>query len=287
MNKVLTIIIPTLNEELNIVKCLEALSSLNCEIYVLDSCSRDRTVELSEQLGGIVIQKDWKLFSEKINWALNNLDVKTDWVMRLHADEVLSNDLLEILKSNFLLETNCDAFLVNRKVEFLGKILNFGGMKSLRDVRIWRTGIAAMEERENDEHTTIDGTISTINGFIIDRNNKDIFEWTDKHNIVSTHEAGSFMLSDKIEGNTDRLAKVKRFIRNNIYYKLPLFFRAALNFVLRYVILLGFLDGRAGLIFHVLQGFWYRFLVDVKIYESRLKDGSPADFVGDSQGNCG
>ncbi|HDM78648.1 MAG TPA: hypothetical protein ENG51_19620 [Deltaproteobacteria bacterium] len=65
----------------------------------------------------------------------------------------------------------------------------------------------------------------------------------------------------------------KRWFKENLYLRLPLFIRPFLYFIYRYFFRLGFLDGKEGLIFHFLQGFWYRFLVDAKIYELRKKKG--------------
>ena len=73
------------------------------------------------------------------------------------------------------------------------------------------------------------------------------------------------------DGTSSGQAKMKRVVKNSGYYRLPKFFRAHLYFIYRYYIKLGFLDGPEGKIFHFLQAYWYRFLVDAKIYECEKK----------------
>ncbi|MEO0183439.1 MAG: glycosyltransferase family 2 protein, partial [candidate division WOR-3 bacterium] len=94
------------------------------------------------------------------------------------------------------------------------------------------------------------------------------------HNNYSTREAVEYLMQKYSIQKIDTVADIKgsktekkRWLKERIYNRLPLFLRAFLYYIYRYVLKLGFLDGKEGLIFHFLQGFWYRFLVDAKIYE--------------------
>jgi len=267
--KLLTVIIPTYNEEMNIVECITSLAGINCDIYVLDSYSQDKTKEFAEKMHASVIQMEWQSFSEKINWALNNAPIKTPWVMRLDADERVTSKLREYLQTNRLNTSTCDAYAIRRRFVFMGKLFSFGGLGSLWDIRLWKYGRVTMESRLLDEHMIVDGDLQRLNLEIIDNNNKPIHEWIAKHNIYASKEASSYLNPSVIDGKSDFSAKIKRFLKNSIYYKVPLFIRPFGNFIYRYIFLLGFLDGVQGLIFHVLHSLWYRFLVDVKIYEQR------------------
>lgn len=135
-----------------------------------------------------------------------------------------------------------------------------------------------MENRAIDEHMIVSGKLERLNVRVLDDSRKSNLDpidghrsvisfWIEKHNKYSDLEAKTFTTSDSIEGVSDLSAKVKRFLKNKVYYRIPLFIRPFLFFFYRYFLLLGFLDGRRGLIIHVLHSFWYRFLVDVKIYE--------------------
>jgi hypothetical protein len=124
-----------------------------------------------------------------------------------------------------------------------------------------------------DEHMIVEGGIGHLNADISDINLKNITFWTDKHNHYSNREAVGILLSrepigeENPIGNLAFRAKLKRFLKTRLYARLPLGLRAFLYFSYRYFLRLGFLDGWEGIVFHFLQGFWYRFLVDVKVHE--------------------
>lgn len=275
----ITVIIPTYNEEENIGKCIESVTNFAKKIFVIDSFSSDKTKQIAESLGCEVLQGQWSTFSEKINWALDNVYVETKWVMRLDADEVLGVNFQAVFDNTKL---TADAYAIKRKFVFLGKELNFGGWGSLWDIRIWRKGHVRMENRVLDEHMNVIGKLKRLNvkvlddsykslPHVLDKNYKSkVSFWIEKHNKYSDLESYSFFKSKSAVGQGDFSARIKRFCKNAVYYKTPLFIRPFIYFIYRYIFLLGFLDGRQGLIIHVLHSFWYRFLVDVKIFE-RIK----------------
>jgi len=137
--------------------------------------------------------------------------------------------------------------------------------------RVWRNGAGRCEDRWMDEQIVMtSGRSVKARGDLIHVIPKDLSEWTTKHNWYATRECSdifSSVLTDSIEGS----AGARRKMKQSVYLRLPLFFRAFVYWSYRYVFRLGFLDGRQGLIYHFLQGFWYRFLVDAKLYESSLK----------------
>jgi glycosyltransferase involved in cell wall biosynthesis len=275
----ITVIIPTYNEEENIGKCIESVTNFAKKIFVIDSFSSDKTKQIAESLGCEVLQGQWSTFSEKINWALDNVYVETKWVMRLDADEVLGVNFQAVFDNTKL---TADAYAIKRKFVFLGKELNFGGWGSLWDIRICRNGHVRMENRVLDEHMNVIGKLKRLNvkvlddsykslPHVLDKNYKSkVSFWIEKHNKYSDLESYSFFKSKSAVGQGDFSARIKRFCKNAVYYKTPLFIRPFIYFIYRYIFLLGFLDGRQGLIIHVLHSFWYRFLVDVKIFE-RIK----------------
>jgi glycosyltransferase involved in cell wall biosynthesis len=268
----LSIIILTRDEQANLPTCLESIQSIEAQVYIVDSGSRDRTVEIAREKGCHVFVNPWESHAQQLNWALENLPISTPWTMRLDADERLTSDLAEEIKQTLKsTPEEVTAYQVKRRVYFMGRWMRHGGYYPTWLLRIWKTGLAICEDRWMDEHIILSqGTIATLNNDIIDENQKGLTFWIDKHNRYADREVKDLLMLNK----NDRLllaehstqASQRRWIKQNIYLRSPLFLRAFLYFLVRYLIGLGFLDGVEGLIFHFLQGFWYRFVVDAKFY---------------------
>jgi glycosyltransferase involved in cell wall biosynthesis len=270
-----SIIILTQNEAANLPTCLASLQPLNAETFIVDSGSLDQTIDIAKQSGCQVFTHPWENYSKQLNWALQNLPISTPWIMRLDADERLTPDLIEELEK-LLPQTPEDiaGYQVKRRVYFMGRWIRHGGYYPTWLLRVWRTSLGICEERWMDEHIILSqGKIANLKNDIIDENQKGLSFWTDKHNRYADREVKDLLdmtLSEQDEllrGEQFSQASQRRWVKENLYGRSPLFLRAFLYFLMRYVIGLGFLDGIEGLIFHFLQGFWYRFLVDAKIYE--------------------
>ena len=278
----LEIIILTYNEEIHIERCITSLKSLTPKITVVDSYSTDRTIELAQYLGATVVQHQWKNYADQFQWGLDRFSSGSDWVMRMDADEYLEPDLQEeiphLLES---ISSDVIGVYIKRKVFFHGQWIRRGGFYPQTLLRIWRRGFGKVEQRWMDEHIILpsDAKTVTAKGHLVDDNHKGITFWIDKHNNYATREAIDllnykyhFIDQDKgLLAMDDNQAKRKRIIKEKVYAKLPLGLRAFLYFIYRYFISLGFLDGINGFVWHFLQGFWYRLLVDIKIYEIEKK----------------
>lgn len=280
MKKLLTTIILTFNEELNIKECIESVKEISNRIIVVDSFSTDTTVEIAESLGAEVYQNKFINQSSQINFALNNLQLDTEWIMRLDADERLSSAASEEIFDFFQNDDKrINGIVVPFEVKFLGKNLRHGGIFPFRKMIIIRNGFAKMELRQMDEHFyLLSGKTTELKNLSFHHDYKDLSTWIEKHNKYSSREVLDYFNSESTVNNNVNLstrAKIKRFIKFNIYYKLPLGSRAYLYYLYRYYIKLGFLDGTEGKIFAFMQAYWYRFLVDAKIYEQKNnKDSS-------------
>lgn len=275
-----SVIILTRNEKANLPNCLASLQTMKAEIFIVDSGSTDGTMEIAQQFGCQVFQHPWENYAKQLNWALQNLPITTPWIMRLDADERLTPELAEELKQ-VLPETPKDitGYQVKRRVFFMGRWIRHGGYYPTWLLRVWRTGIGTCEQRWMDEHIVLSqGNIANLTHDIIDENQKGLSFWVDKHNRYADREVKD-LLTITLESDDPLLKKgqlsqasQRRWVKTNLYARSPLFLRAFLYFLMRYTIGLGFLDGIEGLIFHFLQGFWYRFLVDAKIYELRNRN---------------
>lgn len=278
----LTVVILTKNEENNLRKCIESFQGIAKRFVIVDSYSTDGTKELCKELSKVVnldfYENKFIDHATQLNWGLQNTDVNTKWTMRMDADEELTPELVDEIKRKLSkIKNPVKGIVLKRRVYFMGRWIKHGGKYPELLLRIFRTGYGACESKLMDEHMILsEGKTITFDNDIIDNNTKDLEWWIHKHNWYSNREVLDYqqkvlsltendeLISNDI--NRGQAAK-KRFIKNNGYYKLPLFFRAHLYFFYRYYIRLGFLDGTEGRIYHFLQAYWYRFLVDAKIYE--------------------
>ncbi len=275
----ISIIILTLNEEENLGHCLHSLVDWAGEIFVVDSGSTDRTREIAAGCGATVVHHDWTSYPDQLNWALENLPFANDWIFRLDADERVTPDLAaELAKKLPALPADVTGLEVKRRIHFKGRWIKHGGLYPTWLLRLVRRGCGYCENRVMDEHLVLTtGRALHLDHDIIDENHKDLGFWLQKHARYAELEMREW-LNLQAGSQTDEIlsggkqARQKRWVKNNLYYRLPPFGRAFFYFFQRYVLRLGFLDGVPGLVFHVLQGFWYRFFVDARIWEAELKN---------------
>ncbi len=274
----LTVIILTYNEELHIRRAIESVSGIAKEIIVIDSFSTDRTLSIVGEMGVSVLQHKFTNQANQLKWALDQGNIQTAWVLRLDADEYMTSALcMELDQTLSKVGEHISGIVFKRRLHFMGKWIRHGGYYPVHLLRMWRHGHAMVEQRWMDEHMVLlQGTTVTFRHDFVDDNQQSLSWWTAKHNDYATREAVEYLnqkyhfLSSDARGEEMRMAKqtgVKRWYKNNFYYKMPAFFRAFLYFHFRFWIRMGFLDGRKGLVWHFLQGFWYRFLVDAKILQ--------------------
>ena len=271
MEPILTVLILTRDEEENLPATLDSLRSLPARIVVVDSGSVDRTKELARGAGAVFVEHEFKNQAEQVNWALDEGLCDTPWTMRLDADERVTPELAAELASKLpSLPPEVTGLELKRRVYFWGRWIRHGGYYPTWLFRVWRTGAAKSEQRWMDEHmVSLRGQLARLRHDIIDENQKGLSHWVSKHNAYATREV---MALEQESGRTSPGGQAgrRRWLKTNVYGRAPLFLRAILYWAFRYFVLLGFLDGLPGLVFHFNQALWYRWLVDAKIYESRL-----------------
>jgi glycosyltransferase involved in cell wall biosynthesis len=266
------------NEELHIERCIVSIRSCVDRIVVVDSGSTDRTVEIATRCGAEIYTHQFKNYASQFTWALANCSIISDWVMRIDADEYIDSELKrEIVSQLPKAGSDVTGFVVERRIKFLGGMIRFGGGVSPQMLlKIWRTGKGAIENRWMDEHTILlEGMSSKLSGILVDENLKDIGFWIDKHNRYAVREMidnlnSQFHFFEEASLNHfSNEARLKRAAKTSFYGRMPLIYRALIYFVYRYVFRLGFIDGKTGFLFHLMQGLWYRLLVDIRIMEAR------------------
>lgn len=272
----LVAVILTYNEEQHLARCIASLRDIVTEIVVADSFSTDATLEIARAHDATVIQHEWLNYATQFNWALTQLGSDTEWVMRIDADEYVTDELAGEIKATLpTLGVEVDGVYCGRSMTFQGKLIRHGGVFPIKVLRLFRFGRGQCENRWMDEHIKVAGATADFYGKLIDDNLKPLSWWTDKHNKYASREVVDllnleyhFMPHDSVAKLCGgRQAGVKRWLKEVVYARLPSGFRALAYFFYRYVVRLGFLDGEAGTAFHFLQGFWYRYLVDAKIAE--------------------
>jgi glycosyltransferase involved in cell wall biosynthesis len=274
----ISVIILTYNEELHIARCIRNLMPIVQAIYIVDSYSTDQTVQIAETLGAKVFQRPWKNYADQFQWGLDNCPIQTNWVMRMDADEYLETALIEEIVRKFPeLPSDINGIYLKRKHHFLGRWIKHGDRYPLVLLRIWKTGQAHIENRWMDEHIVLDsGNALTFCGDFVDDNINTVEWFIEKHNRYASremvdiinHKYHLFVRDESIDDAKTGQAKIKRFVKESLYNKLPLFIRPVLYFFYRYILRFGFLDGPEGFAYHFMQGLWYRCLVDLKCLEA-------------------
>lgn len=290
MESNITVIIPTRNEIIHIERAIKNALRLTPYVYIIDSSSTDGTIEKAESLGVKVFQYEWiasSNFSKKMNWALENLPIETTWIIRLDADEYFLDETIDKLSNELeKLKPQINGVTLNRRIHFLGRWMRHGGQYPRRMIRVTRHKNANYEARWLDEHVIIKGgLIANLSLDFVDESMISISKWINKHNNYSTTEAiemihqeiCTFHREEK-NYNFDKFVRKRKKEKSN-YSKLPPYWRAFIYFFYRYLIKLGFLDGYQGFLWNFLQGWWYRTIVDVKIYEIKKACGNDKDKI--------
>lgn len=264
----ITAIILTKNEEINIEDCIKSVLHIVKRVIVIDSFSTDRTVELAKSLGVEVIQNEFINHSKQYKFGVYAANIQTMWTFRIDADERMTTESaaeLELLcKAN--IDTDVTGIVVRFKKNFLGKDLYHGGLYPWKKMIVYKTGKGDIEDRAMDEHIVVlEGRTVEMRSDSLHFDFKGLDFWINKHNWYSSKETADYFKEQ--ETVTQEKQDLKTVIKMNFYYRLPMGLRSHLYYLYRYYVKLGFLDGKEGQIYAFLQAYWYRYLVDAKIYE--------------------
>lgn len=278
----ISIIILTYNEELHIQRCIENIQPIAREVFLVDSFSTDNTIEIAKKHDIKLFQNKWtNNYAAQFNWALENLPIKTQWVLRLDADEYLYPELIDEIKQKLdTLPEDITGVVFKRRHIFLGKWMK-RGTYPVKLLRLFRYQKAICEQRWMDEHIQLlEGKIVEFEYDFADHNLNNLSWFLQKHIGYAIREAIDLLdielgLLDQTPSEvqlSEQAADKRR--KKHRYAKQPLFWRSFSYFVYRYFFKLGFLEGKEGFLWHFLQGWWYRTLVDAKIYEIKKACGT-------------
>ncbi len=278
MNTQFSFIILTYNEELHLDRLLRSITELDAQIFILDSGSTDRTIEIGQQYGAVFLEHTFENHPRQWDYALKNFPVQTHWVICLDADQEVTPELQNrLINFNDQDHTGVNGIYFNRKNFFKGRWIKHGGYYPFYLLKMFRYGIGYSDINENMDHRFIvPGKLEIWKDGIIKEENlkeNNIRFWIDKHNrysdLVAQEEVERMKqlrtqtIRPRFWGSPDE----RTAWRKQLWWKLPRYVRPMIYFIQRVIFQLGILDGRTGIIFHFLQGFWFRLIVDIKIDE--------------------
>jgi glycosyltransferase involved in cell wall biosynthesis len=274
----LSVLVTTRNEEANVERCLASIHGFADQIFVLDSESSDRTVEISRRYAEVrtLAYDHSRIIPWIFQWGLDNLPLRNDWVLILEADQAVPPALREEIAA-LLARTEIpeDGFYIRRRQIFRGKPLRFGGYGSKVLLKLFRRSRSELDPVEQDTRVYVRGPVGRLRSALEEWNRKEdsILFYLEKH--LRYAEAFAQEELQRRRGHLAWKATPRLFGTpdervlwlKDRYYRLPLFVRPALYFLYRYFFLLGILDGKTGFVFHFLQAFWFRLVVDVRLEE--------------------
>ena len=273
----ISVIVMTNNEEANIGPCLDTIVNWAKEVFVVDSGSTDNTLDIVATYTNNIFRHPFENYSRQRNWAQVNLPLANEWVCHIDADERVSPELSAELRNFFTgwpRDQQVNGILVRRHIVFGGRHIKHGGIYPSYTCRIFKKQFGRCEDREYDQHFLVEGETLTIEADLLELTATSLFSWTARHNQWAQMEARQLLIGSREDQAVSVQPKFtgspierRRWLRSRVYGNSPLFLRSFLYFLTRYLFRGGFLDGIPGLIYHALQGFWFRFYVDACYYE--------------------
>jgi len=286
-----TVLFATRNEEANLERSLASVHGFAEQILVIDSESADRTVEIARRYADDVVTLPYdhgRIIPWIFQWGLDHLPIQNDWVLILEADQALPPALRRELALLFARsEIPADGFYIRRRQIFRGRPIRFGGYGHKYLLKLFRRDRGELDPKEQDTRVYVRGRTARLRAPLEEWNKKEdaILFYLEKHLRYADAfareelerrrrpEGGlGWKLTPRLFGTPDE----RTLWQKSRYYRLPLYLRPFLYFGYRYFILCGFLDGRQGFVFHFLQAFWFRLVVDVRLAELRETAGPEA-----------
>jgi len=286
----LAVVILTFNSAAVIERTVSAALEVSPTIICVDSGSTDGTRQILERLGCQIHERPFKHYADQRNWAIEALGNRHAWQLHLDADEILDAAAIAAVLQAVADPAGAAGFLLSRRTYFLGRPLRFGGTASWH-LRLFRSGRGVCEDRLYDQHFICSGPTRRLRGLLHDMNIASLTEWTARHNRWSDMEAAELLRPHEGESGARLPARLggdprerRRAVRG-AYYRAPRYLRAWGAFLVRYVLQLGFLDGRTGFLYAFFQVLWFRMLIDAKLEVASAAEAgaAPATQASSSQ----
>ena len=270
-----SVLIFTLNEELNLPACLNSLEWCD-DVVVIDSFSTDNTVDICRRGQVRVVQNTFTGFGDQRNFALQNVELKHDWVLILDADERVPQELARELSA--LATANAShigAYRLRRRFHLWGKWLRHSSLYPTWVVRFVHRGKVRYVNRGHAETEQVDGETAEIRSYLIDENVKDLDAWFDRQSEYAGKDAEYELESEGASMTWLSMLSAdpmqRRVALKRMAARLPI--RGFLYFLYCYLFRMGFLDGRDGLMFCRMKAMYQNMIV-LKKHERRKLSGT-------------
>ncbi|HEX5758991.1 MAG TPA: glycosyltransferase family 2 protein, partial [Thermoanaerobaculia bacterium] len=283
----IAVLVATRDEEANLERCLRSVHGFAEQLFVLDSESRDGTVEIARRYADRVETLAYdhgRIIPWIFQWGLDHLPIASEWVLILEADQALTPALRAEIAARLAAGPREDGFYIRRRQIFRGRPIRFGGYGGKVMLKLFRRGRGELDPHEQDTRVYVRGAVGRLRAPLEEWNRKEdeILFYLQKHlryaeafareELARRRGEVAWKTRPRLLGHPDE----RVLWRKDLYYRLPLFVRPLLYFVYRYVLLLGVLDGRNGFVFHTLQAFWFRLVVDIRLEELLRAAEEPA-----------
>ncbi len=272
------VVILTFNEEKNIAQAIESVRGWANEIFVLDSFSDDKTVEIAETLGATVFKRKFDGYGRQRNHAISALPIESEWMLFLDADEWVSSELREEISRVLASDPTENGFYCKRRLIWLGQWIK-RGYYPVWILRLFRRKFSRVEERQINEHVIVEGKTGELEFDLMHEDHNDVARWIAKHDRYAAAEAELLLSGEDDNALPPRMlgsqTERKRWVRERVWKRLPPLVRPWLYFGYRTILQGGVLDGKEALAFHTLQGLWMQTLIDVKYLEMKRSGKKP------------
>ncbi|HTQ79444.1 MAG TPA: glycosyltransferase family 2 protein [Thermoanaerobaculia bacterium] len=281
----LSVLVVTRNEEKNIARCLRSVHGFADQVFVIDSESSDRTRDIASRYADSIVELPYdhtRIIPWIFQWALDHLPLRNEWVLILEADqalpEALRAEIAALLRRPSVAE---DGFYIRRRQIFRGRPLRFGGYGGKYLLKLFRRSRSELDPVEQDTRVYVRGRVGRLRHPLEEWNKKEdaILFYLEKHlryaeafareELLRRQQNIPWKTAPRLFGTADE----RVLWQKSLYYRMPLFLRPTLYFLYRYFFLLGILDGATGFLFHFLQAFWFRLVVDVRLSELLQESG--------------
>jgi hypothetical protein len=174
----------SLNEAHNMDAVCQNICGWAEQVFLVDSYSRDDTVQIALKHGVHVVQRGFRGFGDQWHFASTALPITSPWTMKIDPDERLT-DTAKASLEKFVRDTACDAGRVGLRLYFMGRPIG----KCLRLVRVWRTGRGHWSPVAVNEHLVVDGSVGEVDCVLEHHDSPDLDHWFEKQNRYTTAEA--------------------------------------------------------------------------------------------------
>ena len=283
----IAVIILTFNEAANLPQALASIQGWAREVFVLDSFSTDNTCEIAQAAGCVVVQNRFVDYAKQRNYAIERLPITASWIFFLDADEWLTDALKIEISQAIASQPEENGYYIKRRMIWMGRWIKRGYYPTWI-LRLFRRGCGRCEDRPVNEHLVVEGRAGYLRQDFMHEDRKGIDDWVAKHNRYASREALELIGQEENRQQQEieasfwgTQAERKRWLRYQVWKRMPPLARPFFYFVYRYFLTGAFLEGRAAFIFHFLHALWYPLLIDAKYLEMKSaaenprRDGKP------------